>query len=77
MEISGTYRAAIYRIDRDHTNPYQVWQQSGGAAQLDALRQAGTLCADESIVRADGTARFPVSIPANGVLLIELTRMDA
>ena len=43
----------------------------------DALRQAGTLCADESIVRADGTARFPVSIPANGVLLIELTRMDA
>ncbi|MEO8171425.1 MAG: beta-xylosidase [Sediminibacterium sp.] len=72
---------AEYRIDKDHSNSYEVWKKMGSpqnptAAQIAELEKAGQLEMIRKTDRlriANGQTRIPISLPRQGVSLLKLT----
>ena len=70
----GLYRLCRTRLDRSHHNTYRLWQQG---ASTEALRQAAALEPDETeTVLTQGTLTLPLTLPAHGLCLLELTRQE-
>lgn len=69
-----------YRIDKEHSNAYEVWKQMGSpqnpsSEQIDHLEKAGQLqllTSPEWINVKDGRAIIPMMLPRQGVSLIRL-----
>ena len=69
-----------YRIDKKHSNAYEVWKQMGSPQnptpeQIDSLEKAGQLQlldSPEWIQIKDGRAVIPIILPRQGVSLIRL-----
>jgi xylan 1,4-beta-xylosidase len=69
-----------FRMDAIHSNAYRVWQQMGSPAQpnteqLNVLEHAGKLeqtRANRSIAATKGTATIALSVPRQGVVLVQL-----
>jgi xylan 1,4-beta-xylosidase len=78
----GTYEVASMRVDEDHANIKQTWQELGGGdwptkEQWDELRAADTLPIEylaDMEVGADGTASITVEVPMPGIRSLRLTR---
>jgi xylan 1,4-beta-xylosidase len=77
---AGSPRVAHYRVDRKHSNSYEVWKAMGSPAeptpeQYAALEQAGQLAMiDEPRVVdvTDGRVRLSFALPRQAVSLITL-----
>lgn len=69
-----------YRVDADHASVRDAWAQLGSPEtptreQLDALRAASELAKADGwhvIADAEGTITLPVSVPAAGVIFLDL-----
>ena len=78
---NGTAKLAHYRIDDDHSNSFVAWKKMGSPQQptpeqYAQLEQAGHLAAlagPATINVAAGTATVHLTLPRQGVSLIELT----
>lgn len=70
-----------YRIDRDHSNAYEVWKKMGSPqqptqqqyAELEKAGQLQMLSPQERITVTGGRATIKFSLPRQGVSLIQLT----
>jgi xylan 1,4-beta-xylosidase len=78
----GPVREAEFRMDKDHSNAYAVWQAMGSPttptpAQRKTLEAAAGLersVAPHELEVRDGDATVQISLPRQGVALIRLTR---
>ena len=81
LPLAGRYRVTTWIVDRDHVNPYRMWQREGmperpDAAQLARLREEGVLRpADVREIEADGAVSIPVSLGCNGLAVIEINKI--
>ena len=85
LTIAGVPAAAArvthYRVDREHSNTYEVWKKMGSpqapsTGQLAALEKAGTLHELEpprSVAATQGKIAVTFSLPRQGVSLVKLT----
>jgi xylan 1,4-beta-xylosidase len=70
-----------FRVDRDHSNAYELWKQMGSPqpptpVQYARLEKAGklqALGAPERVRVRNGTVRLPLTLPRQGVSLLKLT----
>jgi xylan 1,4-beta-xylosidase len=69
-----------YRIDKQHSNSYEVWKQMGSPQlpspeQIKELEKAGQLKQTDSVTdkTAEGEWRFTTSLPRQGVALYVIT----
>ena len=77
---SGKVSITEYRIDKEHSNSYEVWKKMGSPqqptnAQVVLLEKAGklqTVVADEKVNVTDGTARVNIALPRQGVSLVKM-----
>ncbi|MBE7171886.1 MAG: beta-xylosidase [Williamsia sp.] len=84
VTISGLTTSAAtltqYRIDDEHSNSYEAWKKMGSprqptAAQISELEKSGqlqTIGKSEKIRSKDGTAVINISLPRQGVSLLQL-----
>ncbi|MBO5218458.1 MAG: hypothetical protein J6C52_03445 [Clostridia bacterium] len=81
LPLAGRYRVTTWIVDRDHVNPYRMWQREGmperpDEAQLARLRAEGVLrSADVREIEADGELRIGAAMSANGLMLLEIEKM--
>lgn len=81
LPLTGRYRITTWIVDREHTNPYRLWEREGmperpDEAQLARLRAEGVLrAADVREVDADGEARVVVNLGANGLAVVEAVKL--
>jgi len=78
---AANVRLAHYRVDRDHSNTYEVWKKMGSPQpptkeQLAILEKAGRLqeiapARSVAVVKGDVAVTFP--LPRQGVSLVKLT----
>ena len=77
----GRATVTHYRVDRDHSNAYEVWKGMGSPqqpspqqyAELEKSGQLQMLRAPENIAIAGGRATLKFTLPRQGVSLIQLT----
>jgi xylan 1,4-beta-xylosidase len=78
---NGEARLTVYRIDRDHSNAFTVWQGMGSPtaptdAQYAQLVKAGQLAADTAapgtVAVKEGAASLKFALPRQGVSLLVL-----
>lgn len=70
-----------YRVDQTHSNSYTVWKSMGSPqqptpeqyAQLEAAGQLQTATSSTYAAVQNGTVRMPVTLPRQGVSLVQLT----
>jgi xylan 1,4-beta-xylosidase len=84
LEIDGLQGRSVleseFRMDTTHSNAYRVWQQMGSplqpyAEQLNQLQNAGQLeetVRDKSVAAIDGKAAIELSLPRQGVAVVQL-----
>lgn len=68
-------RARVWRLDRSHGNSFRRWESLGSPEapdpdQVDELRQASRLCAEDIAVESGGVR---LSLPLHGLALIEIS----
>ena len=76
VPVSGTAR--LMRLDAEHGNTYRTWEGLGrpawpDAAQVDQIRQGGTMHAEPVAGGGDGSGRLTLEIPMHGLALLEVT----
>jgi xylan 1,4-beta-xylosidase len=78
-KANGDGQLTVYRIDKNHSNAFTVWQGMGSPtspnnAQYQQLVKAGQLAADAPVPLAikDGTATIKFNLPRQGVYLYVL-----
>jgi xylan 1,4-beta-xylosidase len=77
----GRHTLAHYRVDRDHSNAYEVWKKMGSPqkptqqqyAELEKAGQLQRLLPPGQVAVADGRALIKFSLPRQGVSLLKLT----
>lgn len=81
LPLEGRYRVTTWLIDREHINPYRLWQRENmpehpDEAQLERLRAEGMLRpADTFEVTANGELPVGLKLGCNGLALIEAVRI--
>jgi len=78
LPLSGNYRVTKWCIDRDHINPYRMWQKENMAAfptaeQIKTLRAEGNLRPLETVT-VTGDTEIPFTMSCNGLMLIEIVK---
>ncbi len=81
LPLKGKYRITTWIIDRDHVNPYRMWQKENMPAhpdecELERLRAEGKLRPFEICeFEADGELSLELSLGCNGLALIEAEKL--
>jgi xylan 1,4-beta-xylosidase len=71
-----------YRVDREHSNAFEVWKRQGSpaeptAAQYAELERAMRLAeysGEANVQFADGTVEIEFALPRSGVSLVQIGR---
>ncbi len=81
VNLSGEYEVTVWTVDREHCNPYRLWEKEGmdpypSEKELEQLRKEGELH-PVSVVRiaADGTCEVPLTLCANSLSVVEFVKI--
>ena len=79
---NGRAELTHYRVDREHSNAYEVWKRQGSpqqptpqqVAELERAGQLQMLAPPEQVTVADGRVVLKFTLPRQGVSLIIINR---